>query len=63
MVAASKLIRTWFGAGSELLRSWFEAGSKLARSWSPTSFEPDSVMELLALRPRGRVQHCIQHAR
>jgi len=25
--------------------SWFETGSKLAGSWSPTSFEPDSVME------------------
>ena len=25
--------------------SWFEAGSELFRSWSPTSFEPDSVME------------------
>jgi len=25
--------------------SWFEAGSELVRSWSPTSFEPDSVME------------------
>ena len=32
-------------SGWKSVRSWFKACSKLVRSWSPTSFEPDSVME------------------
>ena len=49
--AGSKLVADRFNAnsitlsGSKLVRSRVEAGSKLVRSWSPTSFEPDSVME------------------
>ena len=39
--------------------TWFEAGPRQVRSWSPTSFEPDGVMEFgfKATRRAGDMKH------